>query len=316
MKIISKFFVLASFLALVNNSISLDQKCIQNSFDVVLNETEVVKKSVKLTFFIKVNIEVENSQEYISSCFKSILISYKPIDSTKYESNEIRVGNKTTQIILLSYLSYLTTYEFNVSYKQYVNEEESQLNNTEVIVEIDNLSNLKISTCFSEPEHPILQTPIIEKDGSIYYQWKRSPANDAPYVCYYNLTIADFSHNNLTSLILNETSYKTRPSDDLHFYISAVNSIECYINYNAYANECKISKLQSNIYVSIIKKNNEPTWRIISSINLSELIYSLSTTTQSTTTVKNNSKNMFGSYLHIFNCILFSGLLVKMSHLF
>jgi hypothetical protein len=310
MKTISKLFHLAYLLLflLINTSFSLEfnsTKCIQNSFNVALNDTEVVKKSVKLTFSINVNIQIENEQEYISKCFKSILITYKASNSTKNESNEIKVGNKTTQVILLSHLSYLTTYEFNVRYKQYVNEEES-LNATEVIVDIDDLMKVNINTCFSEPEHPKLSLPVIEKDGSIYYEWERSLANDAPYVCYYNLTIADFTHNNLKTLITNETSYRTKPSDDLHFYISAVNSAECFIKDYSFANECKISKLQSNIYVSSVKKGNKPTWWIVSSVNFESLIYSLSTTTQTATTIKNNSNNIFGSYLCMIICLILS----------
>ena len=90
MKTISKLFHLAYLLLflLINTSFSLEfnsTKCIQNSFNVALNDTEVVKKSVKLTFSINVNIQIENEQEYISKCFKSILITYKASNSTKNE---------------------------------------------------------------------------------------------------------------------------------------------------------------------------------------------------------------------------------------
>jgi hypothetical protein len=248
----------------------------------MLNNSETIQKYIRLTIEIKVvKIDVKDQADYANKCFKSIVIRHRMLNTTQFQSNTINMEtNKLVYNITLANLHYLTEYLFEIDHIQYIDSDTGNRSS----VTVPGPRGLKFSTCFSRPEHPNVETFLNKQDGSIRFKLTPSQANDAPYNCYYDITVADFSKNILTGSTSNETEFKTGPSDNIGVYFRSVNDLDCYLEEFPFASECRNTKFASNVYVvnsrRLANGSWSLTWKIIPSIDTNALIQALSSTTK------------------------------------
>lgn len=223
------------------------QNCIEKSFDINLKTslTDVDKQNVKFFYTIVVSsaLGTSDKEQYATKCFKSVIFKYRAGQIEGVTEKEYT--NKLDQFVEIENLNYLTSYQFDISYKQVSND------GKELIVNLDSLKNLKVNTCFGVPDQPANVTNLVALDGSILFSWTK-PANiAAPYLCYYLISIRDLTTNTVTNIPTQTTQYIVQPGDrknNLRFDLSTYNEINCFEKEYSFAKDCKVNKTSSSIY--------------------------------------------------------------------
>ncbi len=273
--------------------------CTENSFDIGLISTNVEYTFVNITYSIKIsnNIQILNQQDYICACFKSVIFKYKPINSNENEMiAEFNYNGSLTSSIRFSNLSYLTQYQFRISYKQFVN----TLNKLKEY-EIDRLRNHTVYTCFGRPgfaenfKPNTLHFLSLFSNGSriskksIEATWEKPLEINAPDICYYQYALVDNkNYNFITNKMTNYKIEALNLSSNSTFYFAVFNDVSCYISKYPFVKDCKYTKLNSKFFVyknvELGVGDSSTIIEYIDSLDLNTLEQSVTTIPPSTTT--------------------------------
>ena len=289
--------------------------CQENSFNITLISSDVEYTFLNLTYSIKLSNNigpVSNQAEYAGVCLKSIIFKYKPVNSLINETiTELRYNGSLISSIQFLNLTYLTQYEFRISYKQFVNSL-----NADKEYEIDHLKSHKIYTCFGRPgfvenfKPNVNYLVSISSNGTrtssttVEATWQKPKVINAPDVCYYQYALVDYANYNFKSgIIMNYYKIdKLNMSSNSTFYFAVFNDASCYIDKYPFVKDCKYSKLNSKFYVSknfVVDIESFTIIEEIDFVDLDKLEKSVTTTTKSSTTTKTSSLKPFNSGLKI-----------------
>jgi hypothetical protein len=222
------------------------QQCISKSFNITTTIVSVDRTDISIAYNIYLMVSTDNTTEYAKNCLKSIIFKYKKIDSSIYSIYE-QDFNNLTSFVQFKNLQYLTEYSFDISYKQNIDNSQTEI--------VDVYKDARITTCFGEPDQPQNLRNQTNLDGSILFSWDKPIEINAPSVCYYLIVINDLKTENVSKIETLNMNYLVSANDrknNLRIDLSAINEAKCYSQQYPFVNNCKYSKTGSKpFYISI-----------------------------------------------------------------
>jgi hypothetical protein len=276
-------------------------QCMEKSFEITLNPnlTDLNSKSITIFYTITISkdIQAKNATDYVSRCVKSIIFKYRPINSNM---NTILIekpfDNNLNSSFTLSNLTFLTMYMIDISFRQVV-----QYTNCEITMELEKMKNIFLNTCFGRPSIPlnlktslsisgqVFNSSFIQSQTNFKLTWDQPEELNSPSLGYYQIVLADFALGNLTVVQVTQSEFNFLASNNVSFYVAAVNDAACFIDTSPFVSNCNNNKQMSQYSRFTYEKNPNDFYSFgqvdsLDLVGLAELLASRTTTTTTTPT--------------------------------